>query len=72
MVIDPRVQIGHVHPKAAGIDRALRFSTGVPGLELQQRPVGQAAFVSGAYHHHAGLNTWESAAAAPANRDPDS
>ena len=59
--IDPRVGIGHVHLKVADIERALGFYVGVLGFELQQRMGDQAAFVSaGGYHHHIGLNTWES------------
>ena len=59
--IDPRVDIGHVHLKVADLDRSLDFWVGVLGFELQQRYGGQAAFVSaGGYHHHLGLNTWES------------
>ncbi|HWG55660.1 MAG TPA: VOC family protein [Gaiellaceae bacterium] len=65
MAIDARVDIGHVHLKVADIDRALGFYCGVLGFELQQR-WGQAAFVSaGGYHHHIGLNTWESAGGTP-------
>jgi catechol 2,3-dioxygenase len=59
--IDPRVDIGHVHLKVADLDRALAFYQGVLGFELVQRMGAQAAFVSaGGYHHHIGLNTWES------------
>jgi catechol 2,3-dioxygenase len=59
--IDARVQIGHVHLKVADIERALGFYCDVLGFELQQRFGDQAAFVSaGGYHHHIGLNTWES------------
>src|ERR1039458_8766809 len=59
--IDPRVSIGHVHLKVADLDRALQFYVGVLGFELMQRLGSQAAFVSaGGYHHHIGLNTWES------------
>jgi catechol 2,3-dioxygenase len=59
--IDPRVDIGHVHLKVADLERALGFYVGVLGFELQQRMGDQAAFVSaGGYHHHIGLNTWES------------
>ena len=61
MAIDPRVDIGHVHLKVADIDRALEFWCDVLGFELTQRIGDQAAFVSaGGYHHHIGLNTWES------------
>ena len=59
--IDPRVRIGHVHLKVADLERALQFYRDVLGFELQQRLGTQAAFVSaGGYHHHIGLNTWES------------
>jgi catechol 2,3-dioxygenase len=69
MAIDPRVDIGHVHLKVADIDRALEFWSGVLGFELQQRLGDQAAFVSaGGYHHHIGLNTWESRGASPPPR----
>ena len=59
--IDPGVRIGHVHLKVADLERALGFYCGVLGFELTQRYGEQAAFVSaGGYHHHIGLNTWES------------
>jgi catechol 2,3-dioxygenase len=59
--INPAVRIGHVHLKVADLDRALNFYCGVLGFELQQQFGTQAAFVSaGGYHHHIGLNTWES------------
>src|SRR5262245_64062816 len=59
--IDPRVDIGHVHLKVADLDRALAFYCGVLGFDLMQRLGAAAAFVSaGGYHHHIGLNTWES------------
>jgi catechol 2,3-dioxygenase len=61
MAIDPRVDIGHVHLKVSDIDRALDFYVGVLGFELMQRFEDSAAFISaGGYHHHIGLNTWES------------
>ena len=64
--IDPDVRIGHVHLKVADLDRALNFYCGVLGFELQQRFGSQAAFISaGGYHHHIGLNTWESAGGSP-------
>lgn len=64
--LDPRVDIGHVHLKVSDIDRSLDFWCGVIGFELQQRWGDQAAFVSaGGYHHHLGLNTWESKGGAP-------
>ena len=70
MAIDPRVDIGHVHLKVADIDRALAFWCDVLGFELQQRLGDQAAFVSaGGYHHHLGLNTWESKGAPPPPRN---
>jgi catechol 2,3-dioxygenase len=59
--IDPGVRIGHVHLKVADIERALAFYRDVLGFELQQRFGESAAFVSaGGYHHHIGLNIWES------------
>jgi catechol 2,3-dioxygenase len=64
--IDPGVRIGHVHLKVADIDRALKFYCGVLGFELTQRLGAQAAFISaGGYHHHIGLNTWESRGGKP-------
>ena len=64
--IDAGARIGHVHLRVADLDRALRFYCGVLGLELMQRYGPQAAFVSaGGYHHHIGLNTWESAGGSP-------
>ncbi len=66
MSIDPRVDIGHVHLKVADIDRALAFYRDVLGFDEQQRVGDQAAFISaGGYHHHIGLNTWESKGAPP-------
>jgi catechol 2,3-dioxygenase len=54
-------RIGHVHLKVADLDSALAFYCGVLGFELMQRYGAQAAFISaGGYHHHIGLNTWES------------
>ena len=59
--IDPRVDIGHVHLKVANLDRALSFYSGILGFELTTRMGEHAAFLSaGGYHHHLGLNTWES------------
>ncbi len=64
--IDSRVGIGHVHLKVADLDRSLAFYCGVLGFELQQRYGSEAAFISaGGYHHHIGLNTWESAHGPP-------
>ena len=69
MSIDPRVGIGHVHLKVADIERALDFYCGILGFELQQRMGDQAAFISaGGYHHHIGLNTWESRGGTPPPR----
>ncbi len=60
------VRIGHVHLKVADLDRALAFYVGVLGFELTQRFGAQAAFISaGGYHHHIGLNTWESRNGSP-------
>jgi catechol 2,3-dioxygenase len=65
--IDSRVRIGHVHLKVADLPRALDFYCGVLGFELTQRYGEEAAFVSaGGYHHHIGLNTWESRGGSPA------
>ena len=59
--IDGGVRVGHVHLKVADLDRALGFYCGVLGFDLIQRYGTQAAFISaGGYHHHIGLNTWES------------
>jgi catechol 2,3-dioxygenase len=60
--IAPGVRVGHVHLKVADLERSLAFYCGVLGFELMQRYGAGAAFVSaGGYHHHIGLNTWESA-----------
>ena len=64
--VDPNVRIGHVHLKVANLQRALDFYCGVLGFELTQRYGEEAAFVSaGGYHHHIGLNTWESRDGSP-------
>ena len=64
--IDPGVRIGHVHLKVADLDRALGFYCGVLGFSLMQRFGQQAAFISaGGYHHHIGLNTWDSLGGRP-------
>src|SRR5688500_14145512 len=64
--IDPRVDIGHVHLKVADLGRALAFYSGILGFELTTRMGEQAAFLSaGGYHHHIGLNTWDSRNGAP-------
>jgi catechol 2,3-dioxygenase len=60
------VRIGHIHLKVADLGRALEFYCGVLGFQLMQRMGTQAAFVSaGGYHHHLGLNTWESRGGRP-------
>jgi catechol 2,3-dioxygenase len=65
-MLDPRVDIGHVHLKVADLERALAFYCGVLGFEPTQRYGEGAAFVSaGGYHHHIGLNTWESLGGSP-------
>jgi catechol 2,3-dioxygenase len=64
--IDSQARIGHVHLKVADLERALGFYRDVLGFELTQRFGSQAAFISaGGYHHHIGLNTWESAGGFP-------
>lgn len=64
--IDPRASIGHVHLKVADLDRAIAFYHGVLGFDVVQRMGSQAAFLSaGGYHHHIGLNTWESRGGTP-------
>ncbi len=64
--IHPQVRIGHVHLKVADLERSLEFYCGVLGFQLQQRFGKSAAFISaGGYHHHIGLNTWESLGGSP-------
>jgi len=64
--IDPRVTIGHVHLKVAEIERSLAFYCGVLGFKLVERWGSDAAFIAaGDYHHHIGLNTWESRGGKP-------
>ena len=64
--VHPEVRIGHVHLKVAHLDRAIAFYRDVLGFELTQRYGHQAAFLSaGGYHHHIGLNTWESQGGSP-------
>ena len=63
---DARVGIGHVHLKVANLERAIAFYSGVIGLRVTQRMGDRAAFLSaGGYHHHIGLNTWESLGGTP-------
>jgi catechol 2,3-dioxygenase len=69
MAIDPRVDIGHVHLKVSDLERAIAFYRDVLGFELMHRYGDQAAFLSaGGYHHHIGLNTWESLGGSPPPR----
>jgi catechol 2,3-dioxygenase len=64
--IHPAVHIGHVHLKVADLERAIGFYRDVLGFEVTQRMGTEAAFLSaGGYHHHIGLNTWESAGGRP-------
>ena len=63
----PDTRIGHVHLRVSDLDRAIAFYSGVLGFELTVRYGTQAAFLSaGGYHHHIGLNTWESKGGTPA------
>ena len=64
--VDPQARIGHVHLKVADLDRAIAFYSGVLGFSVTQRYGAGAAFLAaGNYHHHIGLNTWESAGGTP-------
>lgn len=64
--IDSRVRIGHVHLKVASLERSLKFYRDVLGFEVTQQMGNRAVFLSaGGYHHHIGLNTWESAGGSP-------
>ena len=64
--IDPGTRIGHVHLKVADLERSLDFYCGVLGFQVMQRWGAQAAFISaGGYHHHIGLNTWDSQGGSP-------
>lgn len=64
--IDPRTEIGHVHLKVSDLERAVAFYSGVLGFEVTQRMGQSAVFLSaGGYHHHIGLNTWESQGGGP-------
>jgi catechol 2,3-dioxygenase len=70
MAIDPRVDIGHVHLKVSDLERALGFYVGVLGFDVFARYGEEAAFISaGGYHHHIGLNTWESRGGGPPPRN---
>lgn len=67
--IDPGVVVGHVHLKVSNLERSIDFYRTALGFEVTQRMGDSAAFLSaGGYHHHLGLNTWESRGAAPAPR----
>ena len=67
--VHPETRIGHAHLKVADLDRALAFYAGVLGFELKQRYGRGAAFLAaGGYHHHIGLNTWESKGGSPPPR----
>jgi catechol 2,3-dioxygenase len=64
--INPKVRIGHVHLKVANLERSLAFYCGILGFELMQRMGAEAVFISaGGYHHHIGLNTWDSLGGSP-------
>ncbi|WP_333816430.1 VOC family protein [Tabrizicola sp.] len=66
MSIHPETRVGHVHLKVADLDRAIAFYSGILGFDVTQRYGKQAAFLSaGGYHHHIGLNTWESLGGSP-------
>jgi catechol 2,3-dioxygenase len=63
--IDPGVDIGHVHLKVSDLDRAVAFYTDALGFEVQARMAGAAFLSAGGYHHHIGLNTWQSEGGSP-------
>jgi catechol 2,3-dioxygenase len=64
--IDPGTRVGHIHLEVSDLERAVRFYQDVLGFEVMQRWGAQAAFLSaGGYHHHVGLNTWESRGGGP-------
>lgn len=64
--VHPETRIGHAHLKVADLDRAVRFYRDLLGFEVMQHYGDQAAFLSaGGYHHHIGLNTWESGGGSP-------
>jgi catechol 2,3-dioxygenase len=68
--VPPQTRIGHVHLKVADLDRALGFYRDLLGFELTMMYGSQAAFISaGGYHHHIGLNTWQSEGAPPASKE---
>ncbi len=64
--IDPRTTIGHIHLKVADLQRSIDFYSGILGFKIMTKMENSAAFLSaGGYHHHIGLNTWESAKGNP-------
>lgn len=64
--LHPQTRVGHVHLKVADLERAIGFYSGVLGFGITQKYGAQAAFLAaGDYHHHIGLNTWESAGGTP-------
>lgn len=66
MSLSPETRVGHVHLKVADLDRAIAFYSGILGFDVTMRYGTQAAFLSaGGYHHHIGLNTWESLGGSP-------
>jgi len=68
--IDPRTRIGHVHLKVSDLQRAERFYSDILGFKVRQRYGNEALFLASSdYHHHIGLNTWESKGAPPAPRN---
>ncbi|MVN20929.1 VOC family protein [Mucilaginibacter arboris] len=68
--IPAQTRIGHVHLKVSDLQRSMDFYCGLLGFELMQKYGDQAAFISaGGYHHHIGLNTWESKGSAPASKN---
>ncbi|NNF26293.1 MAG: glyoxalase [Gemmatimonadetes bacterium] len=67
--LHPDVDVGHVHLKVSDLERAVRFYRNVLGFEVTQRMGAQAAFLgAGGYHHHVGLNTWDSSGGSPPPR----
>ena len=66
--IDPGVDVGHVHLRVADLDRAIGFYQDVLGFDLQAKMPGAAFLSAGGYHHHIGLNTWESRGGSPPPR----
>ena len=66
MSLSPETRVGHIHLKVADLDRAIAFYSGILGFDVTMRYGTQAAFLSaGGYHHHIGLNTWESLGGSP-------